>query len=1170
MKNLLAFFCCLSFFGSVAAQDLPKTYAIVVGISAYENTKIPALQFANRDAESFYNYLQSNEGGSVPSNNIELLINEKATTAAVYNAVYKLTQAAQKADKVYFYFSGHGDLENVTMYNNGFLICYNSPPANYVNMAFSIDYLNQIANTLSVQTGADVVLITDACHSGKITAESQKKNTLLAAQLLKAEDKEMRIASCKADELSQENILWGGGRGVFSYYLLKGMKGAADKNDDDKVSSEELRNYLSNALKADPILRQNNIVQTPVVSGKNDFIISTTTKEAKQQLRTQEEFAPPIIVGTSAPAATNDLSQQDNLDFFIAVIKSKGLEGAVRYIKSDTLARDEMSAIFNYVAASFILSADSANKLKVTMEVANSDPYEEKRLKAALAAAFDDRGQEIVNLYLAGDEAELEKRRYYNAGENNYDVYVQMFEAAMKLTPKENFFRNILQVKYHYFKAVATRLKILSSTNQSALLAEAFSEINKALALEENAANIYNELGNLFQYKGDLKKAAQNFEKAAALSPSWSVPQANLALIYTIQKQLPLAKAKLGMADSLCVGCYQNIVVRGILEEEERKYLFALDDFRQAIKMNERHFLPFEKLGNIYLNTADYALADSFYFESVQRQKGLNFDGKPLRFYTSIVLSPGIEEGFCAIDSNKAFKEKNVSAIFGLGIQGYSSQENAIRFFKMVLSIDAKHPLSAYYLGKIAFKNREWEKAEVLFSLAKKNWMNRGAFTQYMAVQKFEFKLDTCILKLNWDAYFTLDKVDYYLGNIYAKRGYNLQAINIYTSMNGYLPGNFIPRKLLVNILEKEGRFLEAEQVWIAFKEEQGAQAMDELKVFYEKRIEEFPQQKTWVQKLANMLYDMASRPAQRMFLDTIVYFPTQRKEIFIDVKFRVEILDKNGESFSLTNVEKLEGRLRKLNDEDLKGSEVYLEETGDTIQFPKPILTPRSDAIHYLKIASALPEAQNTKADYTFKIAHVYEWAGSVPQAFPYYEKGYKIWPQNTNYVSSYIKAADQLYKYQSSYAALKSLDSVSKLQFKQRLLLAKYAILNSDFEKATALLSKAADDLPIEDTSITLLNATKAKLSGNDKTYLVQLQKFGSSYLVSNPIIDYSMAAAYARLDKKTEAINFLKLAIDNGFNLKYVLDKDESWKKMRSSNVFKVVIDGVVWKAYAPIDY
>ncbi|MBK7123266.1 MAG: caspase family protein [Chitinophagaceae bacterium] len=281
MRYFFFFFLSCFISCSLAAQPLitrvlpakgnGNTYALIIGVSKYLDPEIPQLQFANKDAEIFAQFLRSKAGGSVPKENIRLLTDSAATTAAVYDAVYWLKNSCSKDDNVYFYFSGHGDLENITMYNNGFLICYDSPPFNYVRLALSIDYLNDIANTLSFEKQANVILITDACHSGKLTGKKFKGNFLAGEQLRKIRDKEIRITSSSAEELSNEKEDWGGGRGVFSYYLVNGLQGLADKKNTGLVTVADIKHFLDSSFKNDAVLKRENIKQTPAVLGNGNL-----------------------------------------------------------------------------------------------------------------------------------------------------------------------------------------------------------------------------------------------------------------------------------------------------------------------------------------------------------------------------------------------------------------------------------------------------------------------------------------------------------------------------------------------------------------------------------------------------------------------------------------------------------------------------------------------------------------------------------------------------------------------------------------------------------------------------------------------------------------------------------------------------------------------------------
>ncbi len=231
IRILIIFFLFFVYTSSLIAQVNHQTqvnnsahpgniYAVIVGISKYESAGIAQLEYAHKDAQVFADYLKSKAGGSVPEENIRLLLNENATYAAIYDALNWLLETCHKDDLVYFYFSGHGDMENRTIYKLGFLLSYNTPRINYINSAVRFEDLNNIANTLSITDTAKVVLITDACHSGKLASSDNRDTFLLGDQLRTVKGNEVRITSCAPDQLSMEDAGWGGGRGVFSYYLM--------------------------------------------------------------------------------------------------------------------------------------------------------------------------------------------------------------------------------------------------------------------------------------------------------------------------------------------------------------------------------------------------------------------------------------------------------------------------------------------------------------------------------------------------------------------------------------------------------------------------------------------------------------------------------------------------------------------------------------------------------------------------------------------------------------------------------------------------------------------------------------------------------------------------------------------------------------------------------------
>ncbi|MEI8279429.1 MAG: caspase family protein [Bacteroidota bacterium] len=248
-----------------------KTYGLIIGISKYKNPAIPALQFADKDAIEFRDFLISS---GIDSNNITLLTNENATDGNILTELDNIcSNKAQKGDKVFFYFSGHGDVESKVITNDGYLLPYDAPRSVYAISAININILQTYIATLSAH-GVQAILITDACHSGNLSGGLEGMKNISGVLKTQWKD-EVKILSCQSGELSLEGKQWGNGRGLFSYELINGMAGLADRNKDGKVSLFELNRYLMDKVPdaASPIS------QIPVLTGNMETTLSLTNNK---------------------------------------------------------------------------------------------------------------------------------------------------------------------------------------------------------------------------------------------------------------------------------------------------------------------------------------------------------------------------------------------------------------------------------------------------------------------------------------------------------------------------------------------------------------------------------------------------------------------------------------------------------------------------------------------------------------------------------------------------------------------------------------------------------------------------------------------------------------------------------------------------------------------------
>ncbi len=217
---------------------IPRSYALVVGISHYKNLpKDAQLQYPNVDAESMYTVLISPEGGQFPAENVHKLIDEQATVANIRKELETwLPSVTKPDDRVLIYFAGHGFVSNGTAY----IAPYDIDLNNIAGSAYPMETLGRDMG--SKINGKWKVLITDSCHSGAITPEADRNtvnNTLLDL------DKSLfSITASRDREQSFESANWGGGHGIFTYYVVKGLEGEADTDGDGVVSADELAEYV--------------------------------------------------------------------------------------------------------------------------------------------------------------------------------------------------------------------------------------------------------------------------------------------------------------------------------------------------------------------------------------------------------------------------------------------------------------------------------------------------------------------------------------------------------------------------------------------------------------------------------------------------------------------------------------------------------------------------------------------------------------------------------------------------------------------------------------------------------------------------------------------------------------------------------------------------------------
>jgi uncharacterized caspase-like protein/tetratricopeptide (TPR) repeat protein len=230
---------------------VPQSYALIVGIANYKNLPATAqLHYPDRDAQSVYTTLISEQGGEFPANHVHMLTDSEATLANVLHELGTwLPSVTAPDDRVVIYFAGHGFISGAS----GYLAPYDIDLHNIAATAIPMETLGKLIGTRI--KGKWKVLLTDACHSGAITPETDPKQ--LNQLLLDVHQSIFSLTASRDREQSFESADWGGGHGIFTYYVVQGLKGDADANGDGVVTADELAEYVHTNVREATSSRQN-------------------------------------------------------------------------------------------------------------------------------------------------------------------------------------------------------------------------------------------------------------------------------------------------------------------------------------------------------------------------------------------------------------------------------------------------------------------------------------------------------------------------------------------------------------------------------------------------------------------------------------------------------------------------------------------------------------------------------------------------------------------------------------------------------------------------------------------------------------------------------------------------------------------------------------------------
>lgn len=235
---------------SKVEENKSEIFAVVVGVAQYRHMK--PLKYTDDDAYAMTTFLRSPEGGAVKKSNIKILIDEAATKKNILSALTMFANKADNNDVFIFYFSGHGMPESLL-------------PIDYDGEGSAMQlYHKDLVDIFKSSNAKSKVVIADACYSGSMLAfkgeEYESSMNNYYNEIRKNEGGLVMIMSSKAEETSIENN--GLRQGIFSHFLMRGLYGAANTDNDNLIRLDELFEYVQKN-----VAFYTNSYQTPMIYG---------------------------------------------------------------------------------------------------------------------------------------------------------------------------------------------------------------------------------------------------------------------------------------------------------------------------------------------------------------------------------------------------------------------------------------------------------------------------------------------------------------------------------------------------------------------------------------------------------------------------------------------------------------------------------------------------------------------------------------------------------------------------------------------------------------------------------------------------------------------------------------------------------------------------------------
>jgi hypothetical protein len=231
-------------------REKPQLRVLAIGVSNYRNREL-ALEFADNDAIAIASQLKTKKSDTYGEVQATVLTNEQATRLGIMTALQQIIQQVCMNDVVFIFVAGHGLKDKTT--GSYYFLPYEAELNTLLVSGIKWSDFEEAVRVISTRV-KKLILVIDTCHAGamQISLPSMELAENLIFALRNVSGLYILGAS-KPDEKSLENARFrllneDRGHGAFTYALLKGLSGDADKDHNHVISLGELFEYTARTV----------------------------------------------------------------------------------------------------------------------------------------------------------------------------------------------------------------------------------------------------------------------------------------------------------------------------------------------------------------------------------------------------------------------------------------------------------------------------------------------------------------------------------------------------------------------------------------------------------------------------------------------------------------------------------------------------------------------------------------------------------------------------------------------------------------------------------------------------------------------------------------------------------------------------------------------------------